>query len=92
MAEVELSDPIGTLRGDLRKRGDLYARMLYGKCVIQKKPRRSSEKQRAMRKAFGSRYGGKPPWRDGEVLMKSWGATGVGGRSRIGDLAANALL
>ena len=33
MAEVELSDPIGALRGDLRKRGDLYARMLYGKCV-----------------------------------------------------------
>ena len=52
MAEVELSDPIGALRGDLRKRGDLYARMLCGKCVIQKKPRRSSEKQRAMRKAF----------------------------------------
>ena len=61
MAEVELSAPIGALRGDLRKRGDLYARMLYGKCVIQKKPRRSSEIQRAMRKAFGSRYGGKPP-------------------------------
>ena len=61
MAEVELCAPIGALRGDLRKRGDLYARMLCGKCVIQKKPRRSSEKQRAMRKAFGSRYGGKPP-------------------------------
>ena len=54
MAEVRLSEPIGALRGDLRKKGELYARMLYGKCVIQKK-------QRAMRKAFGSRYGGKPP-------------------------------
>ena len=48
MAEVRLSEPIGALRGDLRKKGELYARMLYGKCVIQKKPRRSSEKQRAM--------------------------------------------
>ena len=27
MAEVELSDPIGALRGDLRKKGELYARM-----------------------------------------------------------------
>ena len=46
MAEVELSDPIGALRGDLRKRGDLYARMLCGKCVIQKKPRRSRNSER----------------------------------------------
>ena len=51
MAEVRLSEPIGALRGDLRKKGELYARMLYGKCVIQKKPRRSSEKQRAMTRA-----------------------------------------
>ena len=31
MAEVRLSEPIGALRGDLRKKGELYARMRCGK-------------------------------------------------------------
>ena len=44
MAEVELSAPIGALRGDLRKRGDLYARMLYGKCVWLEVRREASVK------------------------------------------------
>lgn len=61
MAEVRLSEPIGALRGDLRKKGELYARMLYGRCIVQRKPRCSSEKQRAMRRAFGLRYAGSHP-------------------------------
>ena len=61
MAEVRLLEPIGALRGDLRKKGELYARMLYGRCIVQRKPRHSSEKQRAMRRAFGLRYAGSHP-------------------------------
>ena len=61
MAEVRLLEPIGALRGDLRKKGELYARMLYGRCIVQRKPRRSSEKQRAMRRTFGLRYAGSHP-------------------------------
>ena len=61
MAEVRLSEPRGALRGDLRKKGELYARMLYGRCIVQRKPRRSSEKQRAMRRAFVLRYAGSHP-------------------------------
>ena len=36
MAEVELSDPIGALRGDLRKRGDLYARCYVASVLFRR--------------------------------------------------------
>lgn len=61
MAVVSYLEPIAALRGDLRKKGGLYARVVHGRCIVQRKPRQSSEKQRAMRQAFGARYGGRHP-------------------------------
>lgn len=49
--------PILRLRGSLTQ--DYYVRQLWGKQVIQRKPRQTSEKQRAMREAFGKMYAGK---------------------------------
>ena len=57
---AELNDPIKTLRGNLTK--DLYARMQYGKTVIQRRPKRDkppTEAQLRARAAFAKKYAGK---------------------------------
>lgn len=57
---AEMNDPIQTLRGNLTK--DLYARVQYGKVVIQRRPKRDkppTEAQIKARKAFAEKYAGK---------------------------------
>ena len=58
MAIVTLKRPIAEARGILKKRDRYYIRMLDGQCIVQRRPKCYSEKQRAMRKAFGARYSG----------------------------------
>ena len=57
---AELNDPIQTLRGNLTK--EHYARMQYGKVVIQRRPKRDkppTEAQKRVRKEFAKKYAGK---------------------------------
>ena len=57
---AELNDPIQTLRGNLTK--EHYARMQYGKVVIQRRPKRDkppTEAQKKVREEFGKKYAGK---------------------------------
>ena len=57
---AELNHPIETLRGNLTK--DLYARVQYGKTVIQRRPKRDkppTEAQKKVREEFGKKYAGK---------------------------------
>ena len=56
MAIATLKRPIEEVRGVLKKSDRYYVRMMYGRCVIQKRPACYSEKQRAMRHAFGVKY------------------------------------
>ena len=57
---AKLNDPIQTLRGNLTK--EHYARMQYGKVVIQRRPKRTkppTEAQKRVRKEFAKKYAGK---------------------------------
>ena len=57
---AELNEPIHTLRGNLTKKH--YARMQYGKVVIQRRPKRDkppTEAQKRVRKEFAKKYAGK---------------------------------
>jgi hypothetical protein len=57
---AELNYPIETLRGNLTK--EHYARVQYGKTVIQRRPKRDkppTEAQIKARKAFAEKYAGK---------------------------------
>ena len=57
---VELNYPLETLRGILTK--DHYARVQYGKVVIQRRPKREkppTEAQKRAREAFAKKYAGK---------------------------------
>lgn len=57
---AELEYPIESLRGNLTK--EHYARMQYGKLVIQRRPKRDkppTEAQIKARKAFAEKYAGK---------------------------------
>jgi len=59
MAIVTFIRPIKEIRGMLKKGDTYYVRQLYGQWIVQRCPRKTSEKQRAMRQAFGERYGGR---------------------------------
>jgi hypothetical protein len=57
---AELNYPIETLRGNFTK--EHYARVQYGKTVIQRRPKRDkppTEAQIKARKAFAEKYAGK---------------------------------
>ena len=57
---AKLNEPIKTLRGNLGK--EYYARMQYGKVVIQRRPKRDkppTEAQKRAREAFAKKYAGK---------------------------------
>ena len=57
---AELNYPIETLRGNLTT--DLYARVQYGKTVIQRRTKRDkppTEAQKRAREAFAKKYAGK---------------------------------
>ena len=57
---AELEHPLETLRGNLTK--EHYARMQYGKVVIQRRPKRDkppTEAQKRAREAFAKKYAGK---------------------------------
>ena len=57
---AELNDPVQTIRGNLTK--EHYARMQYGKVVIQRRPKRDkppTEAQKRVRKEFAKKYAGK---------------------------------
>ena len=57
---AKLNEPIKTLRGNLTK--EHYARMQYGKVVIQRRPKRDkppTEAQKRAREAFAQKYAGK---------------------------------
>ena len=50
--------PLEALQGGLSK--DYYCRMVHGKQVIQHRPRKQSERQKAMRKHFAQQWAGRP--------------------------------
>ena len=52
-----LIEPYATMSGSLFEEDDKYVRMLNGKCVLQRKPRRQSALQARLRKQFGEKYG-----------------------------------
>ena len=57
---AEMNDPVKTISGNLTK--DLYARVQYGKVVIQRRPKRDkppTEAQKRAREAFAKKYAGK---------------------------------
>ena len=57
---AELEYPIKSIRRNLTK--DLYARVQYGKIVIQRRPKRDkppTEAQKRAREAFAKKYAGK---------------------------------
>ena len=57
---AEMNDPIKTISGNLTK--DLYARIQYGKVVIQRRPKRDkppTEAQKRAREAFAKKYAGR---------------------------------
>ena len=61
MALVTLIRPFAALRGTLKSHDSVYTRMLNGKCVMQRKPDRSSHiptpAETANRQRFGAIYG-----------------------------------
>ena len=59
MAIAVLREPYKEFRGSAFLDDQVYARMVNGRCILQRKPRRQSEKQRQMRKAFAEKYAGK---------------------------------
>ena len=57
---AELNYPIESIRGNLTK--EHYARVQYGKTVIQRRPKRDkppTEAQKRARKTFAEKYAGK---------------------------------
>ena len=57
---AKLVYPIEALRGNLGK--DYYARVQYGRVVIQRRPKRNkpaTEAQKRMREEFAKKYAGK---------------------------------
>ena len=57
---AELNYPVKSLKGKLGKQ--YYARMQYGKVVIQRRPKRDkppTEAQKKVREEFGKKYAGK---------------------------------
>jgi len=58
MATAKLTYPFKAIHGQLKASDRFYCRMLYGRCILQRKPRRSTPAQRAMRRAFAQRYQG----------------------------------
>ena len=57
---AEMNDPVKTISGNLTK--DFYARVQYGKVVIQRRPKRDkppTEAQKRAREAFAKKYAGK---------------------------------
>lgn len=56
-----LIEPYATMSGSLSVQSDKYARMYRGKCIIQRKPTKSSPKQRIMRRNFARLYAGRHP-------------------------------
>ncbi|MBQ2291571.1 MAG: hypothetical protein II248_05400 [Paludibacteraceae bacterium] len=57
---AELNYPIESLRGNLTK--EHYARVQYGKVVVQRRPKREkppTEAQKRAREAFAKKYAGK---------------------------------
>ena len=57
---AEMNDPVKTISGNLTK--DLYARVQYGKVVIQRRPKRDkppTEAQKRAREAFAKKYAGR---------------------------------
>ena len=57
---AELEYPIKTIRRNLTK--DHYARVQYGKIVVQRRPKRDkppTEAQKRAREAFAKKYAGK---------------------------------
>jgi len=61
MATAKLIYPFQAIHGQLKASDRYYCRMLNGQCILQRKPRRSTPAQRAMRHAFGQRYQGTHP-------------------------------
>lgn len=59
MAKVKLCMPVAEIHGAMSEKDPVYHRVLNGENIMQAKPRRQSEKQRAMRKAFAEKYAGK---------------------------------
>ena len=61
MAIANLIDPIAELRGQLKNTDKVYARMLNGKCVLQRKPNRAehvpTKREAENRRRFGEKYG-----------------------------------
>ena len=60
---AELEYPIESIRGNLTK--EHYARVQYGKVVIQRRPKRDkppTEAQKRAREAFAKKYAGKHWW------------------------------
>ena len=59
-----LIEPYATMRGTVSKRDKLYTRMLNGRVILQRKPRKQSPLQAKLRKQFGIDHGTarkKPP-------------------------------
>ena len=57
---AETNFPVKSLKGNLGK--EYYARMQYGKVVIQRRPKRDkppTEAQKRAREAFAKKYAGK---------------------------------
>ena len=57
---AETNFPVKSLKGNLGK--EHYARMQYGKVVIQRRPKRDkppTEAQKKVREEFGKKYAGK---------------------------------
>ena len=57
---AETNFPVKSLKGNLGK--EYYARMQYGKVVIQRRPQRDkppTEAQKKVREEFGKKYAGK---------------------------------
>ncbi|MCQ2331319.1 MAG: hypothetical protein MJZ55_04945 [Paludibacteraceae bacterium] len=53
--------PFASLHGQIRKSDRFYTRTLNGQCIIQRKPRRTTPRQQAMRRAFALKYQGRHP-------------------------------
>lgn len=52
-----LIEPYATMSGSISQEDDKYVRMLNGKCIVQRKPRRQSALQARLREQFGEKYG-----------------------------------
>ena len=59
MAIVTLREPYKSFIGSICKADKYYVRFFRGHFVIQRKPTKRSNKQKAMREEFGRRWAGK---------------------------------